>query len=233
MASISKRATTRVAVDEKSGRQRTVTSERYRARYRDEAGVEHARHFVRKVDAQRWLDEATAGIVRGDWVDPAAGKMTFAQWWGEWTAAQDWAAGTAATADQVLASIGFANVPIRSVTENHVRQWMRAQRLPGPKRKGGLAASTRRTRFNYVRMCFAAAVRARLIRNDPTVAITPPKVPKAETKMRIPAPEQVAQALAAAPPSFEASSRCAPSPGCGWGRPPACSSATWTSCDAR
>ncbi len=52
----------------------------------------------------------------------AAGKITFAQWWSRWAAAQDWAAGTTASADQVLASIGFADVPIRSVTENHVRR---------------------------------------------------------------------------------------------------------------
>lgn len=38
---------TRVAVDEKSGRRELVTSERYRARYRDEAGVEHARHSLK------------------------------------------------------------------------------------------------------------------------------------------------------------------------------------------
>ena len=31
----------------------------YRPRYRDEHGKEHARHFKRKVDAQRWLDEVT------------------------------------------------------------------------------------------------------------------------------------------------------------------------------
>lgn len=204
MASITKRISTRIVVDKKTGKAKTVTTERHRARYRDEAGIEHARHFRKKADAQRWLDEATAGIVRGDWVDPAAGKITFAQWWSQWAAAQDWAPGTAASADQVLASIGFADVPIRSVTENHVRQWMKAQRLPGPKRKRGLAASTRRTRFNYIRMCFAAAIRARLIRHDPTVAITPPKVPKAETKMRIPTPEQVAQALAVAPVDFRA-----------------------------
>lgn len=204
MASITKRIATRVVIDKRTGKEKTVTTERHRARYRDEAGIEHARHFLKKVDAQRWLDEATAGIVRGDWVDPAAGKITFAQWWSQWAAAQDWVAGTAASADQVLASIGFADVPIRSVTENHVRQWMKAQRLPGPKRKRGLAASTRRTRFNYVRMCFAAAVRARLIRHDPTVAIAPPKVPKAETKMRIPTPEQVAGALAVAPVDFRA-----------------------------
>ncbi len=204
MASVTKRTSTRVIVDEKTGKGKAVTIERYRARYRDEAGVEHARHFSKKADAQRWLDDATAGLVRGDWVDPAAGRITFAQWWGQWAASQDWAAGTVATADQVLASIGFGQLPIRAVTENHVRQWMKAQRLPGPRRKHGLAASTRRTRFNYVRMCFAAAVRARLIRLDPTAAIAPPKLPKAETKMRIPTAEQVAQALLVAPLEFRA-----------------------------
>lgn len=35
---------------------------RWRARYRDEAGKEHARHFDRKTDAQRWLDEVTAPL---------------------------------------------------------------------------------------------------------------------------------------------------------------------------
>src|SRR5215204_3765034 len=34
---------------------------KYRPRYRDEHGKEHARHFDRKVDAQRWLDEVTGG----------------------------------------------------------------------------------------------------------------------------------------------------------------------------
>ena len=145
MASISKRTTTRVVVDEKTGRQKAVTVDRYRARYRDETGREHARHFAKKADAQSWLDDATAGLVRGDWVDPAAGKVTFLQWWREWATSQDWAAGTKASADQVIASITFADVPIRAVTENHVRQWMKGQRLPGPKRRAGLAASTRRT----------------------------------------------------------------------------------------
>jgi hypothetical protein len=45
----------------------------YRPRYRDENGTEHARHYKRKVDAQRWLDEVTAAMVTGDYVDPSAG----------------------------------------------------------------------------------------------------------------------------------------------------------------
>lgn len=38
---------------------------------------EHAGHFERKVQAQRWLDEAEAATVTGDHVDPAAGNTTF------------------------------------------------------------------------------------------------------------------------------------------------------------
>lgn len=48
----------------------------WRARYRDDADREHAKHFERKVDAQRWLDQQTASLVRGDHVDPGAGKET-------------------------------------------------------------------------------------------------------------------------------------------------------------
>jgi hypothetical protein len=55
----------------------------WRARYRDESGKEHARHFARKVDAQRWLDEVTASMLTGQYVDPRAGRVTF-------RAAEDW-----------------------------------------------------------------------------------------------------------------------------------------------
>ena len=42
---------------------------RWRARYRDANNKEHAKHFDRKVDAQRWVDEVTASIVTGQYVD--------------------------------------------------------------------------------------------------------------------------------------------------------------------
>lgn len=75
MASIQKRVSTRKVVDA-NGRERVVTMTRHRARYRDKAGKEHARHFRRKVDAQKWLDEVTASIVTGMYVDPKAGQAT-------------------------------------------------------------------------------------------------------------------------------------------------------------
>jgi hypothetical protein len=42
---------------------------KWRAQDRDDSGRQHARHFDRKVDAQRWLDEATAAVVTGRYVD--------------------------------------------------------------------------------------------------------------------------------------------------------------------
>jgi len=41
----------------------------WRARYRDEAGKQHARHFTRKVDARRWLDGVTASKMAGTYVE--------------------------------------------------------------------------------------------------------------------------------------------------------------------
>ena len=204
MASVTKRSSSRVVVDEKTGKEKTVTIERYRARYRDEAGREHARHFVKKAAAQRWLDEVTAAVVRGDYVDPAAGKITFRQWFMRWSEVQDWVDGTAETAALTLASVTFADVPMSRITELHVEAWMKAMTKPGRKRKKGLAASTRRTRYNYVRMAFLAAVKARVIRQDPTAGITPPRVAKSEGKLKIPTPDQVGAALLEAPDHFHA-----------------------------
>ena len=57
---------------------------KWRARYRDDAGRQHAQHFGRKVDAQRWLDEVTAAVVTGQYVDPKAGRVTFRDYAESW-----------------------------------------------------------------------------------------------------------------------------------------------------
>ncbi len=53
---------------------------RWRARYRDSAGREHSRHFKRKVDAQRWLDEVTTAVTTGMYVDPGRSRVTVGEW---------------------------------------------------------------------------------------------------------------------------------------------------------
>ena len=45
----------------------------YRVRYRDPAGGQRSKVFVRKADAQRFLNETETAKARGTWTDPALG----------------------------------------------------------------------------------------------------------------------------------------------------------------
>ena len=49
---------------------------RWRARYRDAAGVEHSCHFTRKVDAQYGLDTVTTAVTSGTYTDPRRSRIT-------------------------------------------------------------------------------------------------------------------------------------------------------------
>lgn len=169
---------------------------KWRARYRDDAGKEHARHFDRKVDAQRWLDDETAGLVRGDWIDPRNGKVTFAAYFADWSSRQVWADGTLEAAEQAAGSVPFGALPMRKIMRSHVESWVKTMSQT-------LAPSTTKMRFNYVHMTFRAAVRDKVIREAPSDGVALPKAPKAAATMRIPTPEQVAAARGACPdPSF-------------------------------
>ena len=61
---------------------------KWRARYRDPDGREHARHFDRKVDAQRWLDKVTVDLLTGRYVDPNAGRTALGAFAVRWLAAR-------------------------------------------------------------------------------------------------------------------------------------------------
>ena len=60
----------------------------WRARYRDHADREHARHFARKIDAVRWLDSIAATIETGSYVDPRAGHATLGEYATTWLTRQ-------------------------------------------------------------------------------------------------------------------------------------------------
>ena len=53
---------------------------RYRARFTDPTGAKHSCTFTRKADAQRFLRELDAAMLRGSWVDPRDADMAVANW---------------------------------------------------------------------------------------------------------------------------------------------------------
>lgn len=163
---------------------------RWRARYRDEGGKEHARHFARKIDGQRWLDEVTAAVVTGQYVDPAAGRVTFAGYYGQWSGRQVWAPNTARAMSLAARSVTFADVPLGRIRRSHVEQWVKGMTA------AGLKPGTIKTRVNNVRSVLRAAVRDRLIAADPSAGVTLPRARRREAAMTLPTVEQVAGVLA-------------------------------------
>lgn len=164
----------------------------WRARYRDEAGREHCRHFDRKIDAQRWIDEVTASIVIGEYTDPRSGKVAFHTYFDRWSARQVWVPSTVQSMNLAVDSTPFSDMPIRAVRRSHIEAWVKKMTADG------LAPGTVETRFRNVRSVFRAARKDRVIASDPTEAVTLPRKRRAEHAMTIPTPQQVGAIITAA-----------------------------------
>lgn len=164
----------------------------WRARFRDADGREHARHFRLRRDAQRWLDEVTASVVTGMYVDPRAGTALWDDWVAAWVARQAWARGTVEAAETALYSVPWRRRPIGQVKPSDVQSWVSGET------KRGLAASTMRTRLNYVQMAFRAAMLDKVIAESPASTVKPPRVRRADAAMEILSLEQTVRVLAEA-----------------------------------
>lgn len=162
----------------------------WRARFRDADGKEHGRHFPLKRDAQRWLDEVTASVVTGIYVDPRAGTALWDDWVSAWVARQAWASGTVQAAETALYSVQWRRRPIGNVKPSDIQAWVSGEM------KRGLAASTMRTRLNYVQMAFRAAVMDKVIAESPASAVKPPRARRSDAAMEILTLEQTAAVLA-------------------------------------
>ncbi len=165
---------------------------RWRARYRDPDGKEHARHFDRKVDGERWLAQMTAALVTGQYVDPRAGRITFAEYFANWATRQVWETTTVQAMGLAARSATFADMPLGNVRRSHVEQWVKQMTT------AGLAPGTIRTRMGNVRSVLRAALRDRVIAADPSEGVTLPRIRRQAMAMTLPTPEQIGQLLSVA-----------------------------------
>src|SRR3954466_7004132 len=101
----------------------------WRARYRDAAGKEHAKHFSRKVDGQRWLDEVTAAVVTGQYVDPKAGQVTFRDYAERWRQMQVQRPSSRAHIETVLRRHAYPTLGDRalsSILPSDIQAWVKS-----------------------------------------------------------------------------------------------------------
>lgn len=149
---------------------------RYRVRYIGPDGREKSESFPdkHKRDAQAFLAKVQSDILRGTYIDPDAGRMTFRRYSTTWLES---ATGDQNTRDRLEREFRlhvfpvFGDRPMSTVQPATLRAWVK--RLD----EAGLAPSYRRVLFHDVSMVFNAAVDDRLILRNP-FAVKTVHVPK-------------------------------------------------------
>jgi integrase len=165
----------------------------WRARYRDAAGKEHARHFARKVDGQRWLDDVTAAVVTGQYVDPRSGRVTFRDYAEQWRAAQVHRPSTQAYIERQLRCHAYpvlVDQPLSAIKPSDIQAWVKGL-------TGQLAPSTVGVVHGITSGIFRAAMRDRVIVRNPCDGTKLPKPAKSRVD---PLATEVVLALADAVP---------------------------------
>jgi integrase len=149
------------------------------ARWRDPAGVERKRSFGRKVDATRFLATVESSMLSGSYVDPAAGRVTFA------AQAERWRAGKVALASSTLASYDailrthllprWGSVPLDRIGHEDVTAWV-AQMT------ASRSASRTRQATVVLRQVLDSAVKAGRLARNPATAVELPRLRRSDKR---------------------------------------------------
>lgn len=146
---------------------------RWRARYVDESGNEHAKGFARKVYATKWLDSITSTIVTGTYVAPGAGTVTVGEMHAQWLKTQahvkDSTKAARSSAWSVHVRDAWENVAVADVQTSSVRSWITTLV------EGGSEAPTIENALGVLRMVLALAVEDRRIPRNPCDGVKAPR----------------------------------------------------------
>ena len=103
------------------------SGKRWRARYVDETGTEHAKGFARKADATGWLSGQTAAVSNGTHVAPRDAQTTVREWCDTWI--EGYTVKRKSTVRQARTHIThivaeFGDVALAAVRPSHVKAWV-------------------------------------------------------------------------------------------------------------
>lgn len=158
---------------------RKLDGGRWQARYRDAERKERAHNFRTKAEAQRWLDEQTADLVRGDWRDPRSGQVTIGDlaetWYGTRAALK---ASTRLSYRSLLDAWvlpRWSPIHVRRIEHGAVAAWVAEVGAE-------TSASTTRKVAGVLRSILELAVRDRRIPANPATGVSLPRLPMAEQR---------------------------------------------------
>ncbi|MDC9006475.1 tyrosine-type recombinase/integrase [Mycobacterium marinum] len=159
---------------------------RWRARYVDDQGREHAKGFGRKADAQNWLNKQVSDQVTGTWTDPALSGVTFGTIAERWISTKaNRSAKTVAGYRSLLDTVvlpRWEDTPLRDVRYDDLQVWITGLSVDGSSRFDGkgLSASRVRQTHQLVGAVFKFAVKAKHLPTNPAEGIELPRLPEVE-----------------------------------------------------
>lgn len=172
--------------------------DRWRARFRDLDGVEHARHFDTKKAGAVWLAEQQVLLARGAWVDPAGAKVSFEKYARWWVRTQPCRPSTLERR--------------RSIVERHlVPRFGRFQLGALPRREinsfvreleGTLAAGTVRNVIKVLAAIYNTAIEDQVVAVSPVKGV---KLPPVDTDITIPTRDEIDALFGACPSRYRIS----------------------------
>lgn len=200
----------------RSGTVRKLASGRWQARHLDPAGnrITAPGTFATKTDALRWLAAVETDVGRGDWHDPRAGDVTFADWARQWMAVKEpkLAESTIDLYRYLLrrhVTPTFGATTVGQITAVDVQRWL------ADLHASDLSPNTVAKAYRVLKGALDGAVDAGLIKHSPCT------VKGAGTEhhdeMRIATPEQITDLATAVGPRWEALVLCAAYGGLRWG----------------
>lgn len=150
----------------------------WRARYRDREGREHARHFDRKVDAQRWLDDVTTAMTSGMYVYPRKSRVTVAEWAQRFIETKVDLKETTRERYAGLLRVNvlprWGNVALADVTHSGLASWVAGLSA------SGLASATVRQAHRVFSLTLSLAVRDGRLPRTPADHVPLPRLPRGE-----------------------------------------------------
>jgi integrase len=150
----------------------------WKVRYRDPDHIERAKTFDKKGDAEKFASTIETDILRGDYVDPRAGKVALNDWAEKWVAGLTVKPKTKAGYESLLRSRilpTFGNRRLAQIRRSDIQEWIASM-------LGEVSPGRVRQAVIVLRLMLDAAVDDRLIARNPADRIKLPKIPHKEAQ---------------------------------------------------
>ena len=172
----------------------------YEVRYRDPARRERSRTFARRVDAERFVATIETDVVRGQYIDPQLGRISFGEFAREWFATTGHLRPKTRVGYESLLRThllpNFGDQPIGKVRPVDVGRFF------SNLAESGMSPSRMRQTKNVLKLIFDEAVRNGYVARTPVEAVRLPRPQKRE--MSVLSPDQVSLLASNVPERYEA-----------------------------